>query len=130
MPGTWVSSGEGSSYYTEESTGEGGRTVASTGGGGTVTGEGGTTAGDGGGGLSSLVPEPPPPPPPPPPPRTNPWGSSKQTTNIDRTSKYATPDYAGAAQAINQVARSSGPAMPMEPGDYELPDLAFGTRLY
>lgn len=105
----------------ELTTGEGGRATQTRPGSELTAGEGGGTP------APTPEPEPPPPPvvepePPPPPP--------PQRANIDRTSQYSTPDYASMTQTINAVARSSSPEMPTEATDYQLPDSAFGQRLY
>lgn len=57
------------------------------------------------------------------------WAANKQVANIDRTSRFAHEQYQGAMATIEGSARSAG-----TPGagaqDYELPDAAFGERLY
>ncbi len=100
------------------------------GGGGFVsTGEGGRQPAPSGEGRVIPLPSGPEPEEEPEPRMTEPLRPS-QSADIDRSSRYATPDYAGAAQAANLQARSASPEMPVEAGDYTLPDAAFGTRLY
>lgn len=100
-------------------------------------GEGGTTTGGiGTGGGGFFGPPPPEPPPPPAPPPAGPgepgwdWAENRQTANIDRSSQYTHEAYASALEGMHQQSQASGPAMGAGAYDYELPDVAFGERLY
>lgn len=96
---------------------------------GLTTGEGGGWSGPppdwsmlGGGGAPAPAPAPEP--------AAPDWAENRQVANIDRTSAYAHREYRAALEQIDQTARASSPDMPVQPGDYELPDTAFGQRLY
>lgn len=98
-------------------------------------GEGGISGG--GGGISSFLPPPPAPEPaPPPPPPAGPgepgwdWAANRQTANIDRSSQYTHEAYASALEGMHQQSQASGAGMGAGAYDYELPDVAFGERLY
>ena len=58
------------------------------------------------------------------------FAANRQTANIDRTSRYSHGSYVKAIEGIDQQARAASPEMPVEPGDYTLPDAAFGERIY
>jgi hypothetical protein len=58
------------------------------------------------------------------------FAANRQTADIDRTSRYSHASYVKAIEGIDQTARAASPEMPVEPGDYTLPDAAFGERLY
>lgn len=94
-----------------------------------VDGEGGQTwvpgSGQTGGGATPA------PAPAPAPADTGPdWAANRQTADIDRTSAYSHRSYRAALEGIDQTSRASGASMPAQAGDYEIPDTAFGQRLY
>lgn len=67
----------------------------------------------------------------PPPVDTGPdFAANRQTANIDRTSRYSHGSYVKALEGIEQQSRASGADMTPGANDYELPDTAFGERLY
>lgn len=91
------------------------------------TGEGGQQVGGQQGGFGTT----PAPAPAPTPIDTGPdWAENRQTANIDRTSAYSHRSYRAALEGIDQTARAASPDMPAGASDYELPDTAFGQRLY
>lgn len=58
------------------------------------------------------------------------FAANKQTANIDRTSQYSHGNYTKALEGIYEKSRGSGADAGMGANDYELPDAAFGERLY
>lgn len=71
--------------------------------------------------------------PPPPPVPGGPgweWAANRQVANIDRTSQYTHEQYTSALETIHQQSLSSGAGMGPGAYDYELPDTAFGERIY
>lgn len=96
-------------------------------------GGGGGFTGGGGGGFFGPPPEPEPEPEPPPPVPGGPgweWAENRQVADIDRTSRFAHTEYRAALEGIHQQAQAAGPEAPALAQDYELPDTAFGERIY
>lgn len=63
-------------------------------------------------------------------PAPEPAGPFVQTANIDRTSRFESEQYSGALEGIYEKSRGAGATFGPGAMDYELPDIAFGTRLY
>ena len=108
-------------------------------GGGGPGGDGGPDQGGGGepygGQYTPPVPAPAPvaAPPPPPPKPGEPgweWAANRQTANIDRSSQFTQEQYTSELDAIYAQSTAAGAGMGPGAYDYELPDMAFGQRLY
>lgn len=94
------------------------------------TGEGGREWRETGGGGTGFLPAPAPAPAPEPVDTGPDFAANRQTADIDRTSRYTHGSYVSALEGIEQQSRASGAAMTPGANDYELPDTAFGERLY